>query len=123
MIKQIIRQVFFDLVAVLWLISVLSPLFSRYMSHLHLLIIMFVVVNRIVGIPNVTTCLMVPSFQMLMRIVHPNGAVNFIHRRMIDFCFSHLVAFSSPGIGYRAVVFQERKTCAFSQSNAFVLVA
>ena len=36
---------------------------------------------------------------------------------------SYLVAFSSPGIAYRAAVFQACKTNAFIQSNALVLIA
>ena len=39
------------------------------------------------------------------------------------FFFSHLVAFLSPGIGYKAVVFQECKICTFDESNALVLSA
>ena len=31
--------------------------------------------------------------------------------------------FLSPGIGYRAAVFQACKICAFNQSNALVLIA
>ena len=37
--------------------------------------------------------------------------------------FSHFVTFLSPGIDYRAAVFEACKICAFDQSNVFVLIA
>ena len=41
----------------------------------------------------------------------------------ISFFFSHLVAISSLGIGYKAAVFQACKICAFNQSIMLVLIA
>ena len=42
---------------------------------------------RAVNIPNVTTCVMIPFFQPLMKIMCPNGTLNCIHIRMFDLFF------------------------------------
>ena len=42
---------------------------------------------RTVNIPNVTICFMVPSFQILMKIICPNSTLNCIHIRIFDYFF------------------------------------
>ena len=63
------------------------------------------------------------SFQVLISILCPNYdnvMTNCIYIQTFDI-FSHRVAFSSPGIGYRAAVFPACKICAFNQWKALVL--
>ena len=48
--------------------------------------------------------------------------MHYAHTTFIIVNVHHLVAFLSPGIGYRAAVFEACKICVFNQSNAFVLI-